>query len=115
MESFYNHTLSLINLFVMPNSHGPLPICWDSKCLCTVLYFNKLFVSSSFMTFFCMRNSSSLLCFSFQTKKDEISSVFYPVRKSLSVRSPVSIPDVIATRSGKFVSLSQKNWYFPTK
>jgi len=34
-----------------------------------------------------------------KTKKDEISSVFYPVRKSLSVRSPVSIPDVIATRS----------------
>ena len=45
-------------------------------------------------------------------KKDEISSVFYPVRKSLSVRSPVSIPDVIATRSGKFVSLFQKHLFF---
>ncbi|KAK2567670.1 Protein FAM98A [Acropora cervicornis] len=38
-----------------------------------------------------------------KTKKDEISSVFCPVRKSLSVRSPVSIPDVIATRSGKLI------------
>lgn len=40
--------------------------------------------------------------FSFQVKKDEISAAFYPLRKSLSVTSAVSIPDVIAARTGRF-------------
>lgn len=37
----------------------------------------------------------------FQVKKDEISTAFHPLRKSLSVTAPVSIPDIIAARSGK--------------
>ena len=51
MEFFYSHTFILIGLFVVPNFHGLLLVCWDSKCLCTALYFNKLFVSSSLMMF----------------------------------------------------------------
>ncbi|XP_068729565.1 protein FAM98A-like [Montipora capricornis] len=34
-----------------------------------------------------------------KVKKDEISAAFHPLRKSLSVRSPVSIPDIITARS----------------
>lgn len=34
-----------------------------------------------------------------KVKKDDISSVFHPLRKSLSAMAPVSIPDIIAARS----------------
>ncbi|KAL9952294.1 hypothetical protein ACROYT_G039529 [Oculina patagonica] len=36
-----------------------------------------------------------------KVKKDEISTAFHPLRKSLSATAPVSIPDIIAARSGK--------------
>lgn len=42
----------------------------------------------------------------FQTKKDEISAAFHPLRKSLSATAPVTIPDIIAARSGK-----KKNYF----
>ena len=35
-----------------------------------------------------------------QVKKDEIAAAFQPLRKSLSEGSPVSIPDIVAARTG---------------
>ncbi|CAH3145636.1 unnamed protein product [Pocillopora meandrina] len=36
-----------------------------------------------------------------KAKKHEMSAVFHPLRKSLSATAPVTIPDIIAARSGK--------------
>lgn len=36
-----------------------------------------------------------------QVRKDDISTAFHPLRKSLSVAAPVSIPDIVAARTGK--------------
>ena len=68
MEFFYSHTLILIDLFVVPNFHGLLPVSWDSKCLCTALYFNKFFVSSSLMMFL-YAQFVKLLCFFLSDEK----------------------------------------------
>ena len=59
-----------------------------------------------FLNGFKLQKNPLVYSFSFtQINKDQIASVFHPLRRSLALSAPIGIPDVIAARSGMWMFL----------